>query len=139
MALLYEATASQKQSDMAHVVNGSHSFTCHPCTPLLQMLLVKYKAPHSIIDYILAVLSVIVCRIRRKMIDTALYSFVAAWRSVSGRHLLWRHGRLCVCHVNGCLSVTLMYCAQTTESIIMRRFRACNPAIPVYPRQTRTW
>jgi len=29
-ALLYGATSSQKRSGMARVVEGSHSFTCHP-------------------------------------------------------------------------------------------------------------
>jgi len=34
-----------------------------------------------------------------------------------------------------CLSVTLMYCAQTTESTIMRSSRECSPAILVFPYQ----
>jgi len=38
-------------------------------------------------------------------------------RSALVRHLLWRRGCLCVCV---CLSVTLMYCSQTTESIIIK-------------------
>jgi len=42
--------------------------------------------------------------------------------------LLW----WCVCL---CVSVTLMYCAQTTESIIMRRSQDCNLAILVFPYQ----
>jgi len=37
-----------------------------------------------------------------------------------------------------CVSVTLMYCAQTTESIIMRSSPDCNPAILVSPYQTWT-
>jgi len=35
----------------------------------------------------------------------------------------------------GSVSVTLMYCAQTTESIIMRPSRDCSPAILVFPHQ----
>jgi len=38
-----------------------------------------------------------------------------AGRSALARHLLWR--RVCV---SVCVYVTLMYCAQTTESISMR-------------------
>jgi len=42
--------------------------------------------------------------------------------------LLWRRGCVSVC-----VSVTLMYCAQTTESIIMRPSPDCSPAILVFP------
>jgi len=39
------------------------------------------------------------------------------------------------CRLNvTCLSVTLMYCAQTTESIIMRPSPDCSPAILVFPK-----
>jgi len=40
--------------------------------------------------------------------------------------LLWRRG---------CLSVVLTYCAQMTESIIMRPSPNCSPAILVFPHQ----
>jgi len=50
----------------------------------------------------------------------------AARRSALARHLLWRRG---------CVSVTLMYCAQTTESITMRLSPDCSPAILVFPHQ----
>jgi len=56
---------------------------------------------------------------------------------------LWLHRSLCLCdtvrwrgclscYVVVCVSVTLMYCAQTIESIIMRPLPACSPAILVF-------
>jgi len=40
-----------------------------------------------------------------------------------------------ICYGDGvCLSITLMYCAQTTESIIMRPSPDCSPDILVLPR-----
>jgi len=56
------------------------------------------------------------------------FYFFAAWCSALAWHLLWRRGCLCV-------SVTLMYCAQTTESIIMRPLPDFSPAILVFPYQ----
>jgi len=54
----------------------------------------------------------------------------ALGRSALGRLLLWRRG--CV---DVCVSAKLMYCAQTTESIIMRSSRDCSPAFLVFPYQ----
>jgi len=44
-------------------------------------------------------------------------------------------GVRCYGDVAVCVSVTLMNCAQTTESIIMRFSPACSAAILVFPRQ----
>jgi len=44
---------------------------------------------------------------------------------------------ICYGDVAVCVSVTLMYCAQTTESIIMRFSPDCSPTILVFPHQTR--
>jgi len=43
------------------------------------------------------------------------------------------YGDVDVCHKSCCVSVTLMYCAQTTESIIMQPLPDCSPAILVFP------
>jgi len=45
-----------------------------------------------------------------------------------------------ICHgdVAVCVSVTLMYCAQTTESIIMRPSPDCSPTILVFPHHIWT-
>jgi len=53
--------------------------------------------------------------------------------SALARLLLWQRDCVAVC-----VSVTLMYCAQTTESIIMRLLPDCSPAILVTPYQTWT-
>jgi len=50
------------------------------------------------------------------------------------------HDALCyfgICYgdVAVCVSVTLMYCAQTTESIIIRPLPHCSPTILVFPYQ----
>jgi len=42
------------------------------------------------------------------------------------------HCDYCCRDVAVCVSVTLMYCAQTTESIIMRTSPDCSPAILVF-------
>jgi len=41
---------------------------------------------------------------------------------------------ICYGDVAVCVSVTLMYCAQTTESVIMQPSPDCSPAILVFPR-----
>jgi len=55
-----------------------------------------------------------------------LYWIFATRRSALARHVLWRRA---------CVSVTLVYCTQTTEPIIMRLLLDCSPAIPVFPYQ----
>jgi len=62
----------------------------------------------------------------------ALGVFVAR-RQCVWQHLLWRRGCLCLC-----VSVTLMFCAKTTWSIIVRPFPDCSPAILVFPWQILT-
>jgi len=62
--------------------------------------------------------------------------FVAR-RSALARHLL-RQRCLYVCHVPGCLSDTLKYCAQTTESIITRPSPIYSQAILAFLYQIRT-
>jgi len=57
----------------------------------------------------------------------SLYSVLA---HLLARHLLRR--RVCL---SVCLFVTLMYCAQTTESIIVRPSPDCSPAILVFSHQ----
>jgi len=51
-------------------------------------------------------------------------AFLPPERNALRRLLLWRRG---------CVSVTLMYCAQTTEPIIVRPSPDCSPAILVFP------
>jgi len=55
-------------------------------------------------------------------VTRGLHSFVLFWPPE--RLQLWRRGCLSVC-----VSVSLMYCVQTTESIIMRPSPGCSPVI----------
>jgi len=50
----------------------------------------------------------------------------------------WLSVCLCVCHKLCCVSVTLTYCAQMTQSIIMRPSQDYIPAILVVPYQMRS-
>jgi len=54
-----------------------------------------------------------------------------------GQHLLWRRG--CLSRESGCVSVTLMFCAQTTELITMQPSPAVSTAVLVFLYQIWTW
>jgi len=53
IAPLHEGTSLQKCSDMAHFVEGSHSFTCHPHTYLqMQRIIPAFVFPSGAGPYL---------------------------------------------------------------------------------------
>jgi len=72
--------------------------------------------------------SVVVCR-KILVLEVLQGQIFAARCSALTRH------RICYGDVYGCVSVTLMYCAQTTESIVMRLSPDCSPVILVLSHQ----
>jgi len=68
------------------------------------------------------------CSLSSQWFNSSLPSDAVRWRGIC-------YGDVTVC---ACVSVTLVYCAQTTESIIMRPSPDCSPVILAFPHQLWT-